>query len=226
MDLAPPRRRKGLLAVLVRRWKLLTLFFLVATVPPIAADAYVSAVASLHVYRELDQVPPRRVALVLGTAKYAPNGNVNRFYARRIQAALDLYETGCVTRILVSGDNSRQEYDEPTHMMEDLVALGVPEEHIERDFAGLRTLDSVVRAKEVFQLEGFVVVSQEFHCLRAVYLAREAGLDAVGYCAEDVGGATGLRVRLREIAARAQAVLDIRVLGTEPRHLGDPIEID
>lgn len=195
-------------------------------VPPVAADAYVSSVASQHVYREVDQVPPRRVALVLGTAKYAPNGNVNRFYARRIQAALDLYETGRVTRILVSGDNSRQEYDEPTRMMEDLVALGVPEEHIERDFAGLRTLDSVIRAKEVFQLDGFVAVSQEFHCLRAVYLAREAGLDAVGYCAEDVGGATGLKIRLREIAARAQAVLDIRVLDTQPRHLGDPIEID
>lgn len=213
-------------AFLRRRWKLLTFLLLIAVVPPVAADAYVSSVAAQHVYRELDQVPPRRVALVLGTAKYAPSGNANLFYARRIQAALDLYETGTVTRILVSGDNSREGYDEPTFMMEDLVALGVPEDHIERDFAGFRTLDSVMRAKKVFQLEGFVAVSQEFHCLRAVYLAREAGLDAVGYCAQDVGGATGLKIRLREIAARAQAVLDIRVLDTQPKFLGEAVEID
>lgn len=224
MDFAPPRRR-GMRAFLKRRWKLLAALSLLAIVPPFAADTYVAAVAEDHVYHSIDKVPPRRVALVLGTAKYAPSGNINLFYKRRLQAALDLYESGIVTRILVSGDNSREEYDEPTFMMEDLVALGVPEEHIQRDFAGLRTLDSVIRASKVFQLDGFVAVSQEFHCLRAVYLAREAGLDAVGYCAQDVGGATGLKIRLREVAARMMAVVDIRVLNKQPKHLGDPIEI-
>ena len=191
---------------------------------PFAADRYVASVAQAHVYQSVEEVPARRVALVLGTAKYAPSGNVNRFYARRLQAAVELYRTGVVTRILVSGDNSRPGYDEPTFMMEDLVALGIPEEHIARDFAGFRTLDSVIRAHEVFGLEGFIAVSQEFHCLRAVYLARAIGLDAVGYCAEDVGGATGLKVRPREGAARSMAVLD-RALGTQPKFLGDPIEI-
>lgn len=225
MDLGSPRRKRGLRAFLQRRWKLLSLLFVLAVVPPIAADQYVALVAQEHVYREVSEVPERQVALVLGTAKYAPSGNVNRFYARRLQAALDLYESGVVQRILVSGDNSRPDYDEPTFMMEDLVALGVPEAHIIRDFAGFRTLDSVLRARDVFGLDGFVAVSQEFHCLRAVYLAKEAGLDAVGYCAEDVGGATGLKIRVREIAARMQAVLDIRVFGREPKFLGEPIEI-
>ncbi|MCH2101941.1 MAG: YdcF family protein [Planctomycetes bacterium] len=220
MDLVPTRRQKRVLAFLHRRWKLLTLLLLVTVVPLIVAAAYGDSVASHYVYRALDQVPPRRVALVLGTAKYAPSGNVNRFYIRRIQAVLDLYETGVVTRILASGG-----YDEPAHMMKDLVALGVPEKHIECDSGGMRTFDSVIRAKEIFQLDGFVAVTQEFHCLRAVYLAREAELDVVGYCAEDVGGATGLRIRVREFAARAQAVLDTLVLGVQSRHFGEPREI-
>lgn len=224
MKFAPPRR-KGWRAFLRRRWKSLTILSLLAIVPPFAADAYVTSVAEAHVYRSLEEVPPRRVALVLGTAKFAPSGNINLYYKRRLQAALDLYESGIVTRILVSGDNSREGYDEPTFMMEDLVALGVPEDHIQRDFAGFRTLDSVLRASKVFQLDGFVAVSQEFHCLRAVYLAREAGLDAVGYCAQDVGGATGAKIRLREVAARLMAVVDIRVLHKQPKFLGDPIEI-
>lgn len=224
MDFAPPRR-SGPRAFLRRRWKLLSILGLLTIVPPFAADAYVTSVAQEHVYQALEQVPPRRVALVLGTAKFAPSGNINLYYKRRLQAALDLYETGVVTRILVSGDNSREGYNEPTFMMEDLVALGVPADHIQRDFAGFRTLDSVIRAKKVFGLDGFVAVSQEFHCLRAVYLAREAGIDAVGYCAEDVGGATGAKIRMREVAARLKAVVDIRVLNKQPKFLGDPIEI-
>lgn len=219
------RRRGGLLGWLRRRWKLLLVFFALLCLLPVAADQYVAGVATEHVYRELAEVPPRRVAVVLGTAKFAPSGNVNLFYQRRLQAALDLYEEGKVERILVSGDNSRTGYDEPTFMMEDLVALGVPEEHIARDFAGFRTLDSVIRAHKVFGLDSFVAVSQEFHCLRAVYIARELGLDAVGYCAEDVGGAAGVQVRLREVAARVMAVLDVRVLDKQPKFLGDPIEI-
>jgi SanA protein len=224
MDFTPPRRT-GLRAFMRRQWKLLTILGLLAIVPPFAADAYVNSVAQEHVYHSLDKVPPRRVALVLGTSKYAPSGNINLYYKRRLQAALDLYETGVVTRILVSGDNSQEGYDEPTFMMEDLVALGVPEGHIQRDFAGFRTLDSVIRAREVFQLDGFVAVSQEFHCLRAVYLAREAGIDAVGYCAQDVGGATGAKIRLREVVARLMAVVDIRILNKQPKFLGDPVEI-
>ena len=224
MDFSPPRR-SGLRAFLRRRWRLLTILGLLAILPPFAADAYVSSVAEGHVYQVLEKVPPRRVALVLGCSKFAPSGNINLYYKRRLQAALDLYETGVVTRILVSGDNSRAGYDEPTFMLEDLVALGVPAAHIQRDFAGFRTLDSVIRANKVFGLDGFVAVSQEFHCLRAVYLARELGLDAVGYCAEDVGGATGAKIRLREVAARLMAVVDIRVLNKQPKLLGDPIEI-
>jgi SanA protein len=224
MDFAPPRR-SGPRAFLRRRWKLLTVLGLMTIIPPFAADAYVASVAEEHVYAAVEDVPPRRVALVLGCSKFAPSGNINLFYKRRLQAALDLYESGVVTRILVSGDNSREGYDEPTFMKEDLVALGVPEAHIQRDFAGFRTLDSVLRASKVFQLDGFVAVSQEFHCLRAVYLAREAGLDAVGYCAQDVGGATGAKIRLREVAARLMAVVDMRVLNKQPKFLGEPIEI-
>jgi len=203
----------------------LLVLFLLAIVPPLAADRYVEVVAADGVFRELDEVPPRRVALVLGTAKWAPGGRINLYYQRRLQAAVELFEAGKVSYILVSGDNSREGYDEPTFMRNDLIELGIPEAAIYRDFAGFRTLDSVLRARDVFELDGFIAVSQEFHCLRAVYLGREAGLDVVGYCARDVGGAVGAKIRAREILARLQAVLDIRVLGRQPKFLGDPVPI-
>ena len=107
-------------------------------------------------------------------------------------------------------------------MRDDLVALGIPSNHIVLDYAGFRTLDSVVRAQKVFGLTEFVVISQRFHCLRAVYLAKASGSDAVGYCAQDVGGPTGLRIRLREILARTMAIIDVKVLEREPKFFGSP----
>ncbi len=139
-----------------------------AAVGPLAADRYVGSVGKGHVPDDLDQVPERRVALVLGTGKWAPSGRENLFYRRRLEAASELYHAGKVERLLLSGDNSRVGYDEPSDMMTDLVQLGVPPEHMVCDYAGFRTLDSVIRAGEVFGLDGFTVVSQAFHCQRAV----------------------------------------------------------
>jgi SanA protein len=220
-----PRRQSLLKRILRRRWRLLLALMVVLFSPLIAADRYVESVAAAEVYDQLADLPARRVGLVLGTGKWAPSGRVNLFYKRRLEAALTLYRVGKVERLLVSGDNSRPEYDEPTDMHDDLVALGVPSEHITLDYAGFRTYDSVIRAKEVFGLEGFVVVSQRFHCLRAVYLARAAGLNAVGFAAQDVGGATGMRIRLREVLARTQAVVDWNVLHRQPKFLGEPVAI-
>jgi SanA protein len=168
-------------------------------------------------------LPRLPVALVLGCSKLLPDGRKNLFFERRIEAATELFHGGQVRFLLVSGDNGRVGYDEPSDMRAALVAAGVPADRIVLDHAGFRTLDSVVRAKQVFGLERLIVVSQRFHNERAVYLARAHGVEAYGYDAKDVGGVEGLTVRLREVVSRLAAVLDVEVLHSSPR-FGGPRE--
>jgi SanA protein len=165
-------------------------------------------------------LPSTKVALVLGCSRLLADGRKNLFFERRMAAAAELFRTGHVQYLLVSGDNSRPDYDEPSDMRAALVAAGVPATQIVLDYAGFRTLDSVVRAKLVFGLHELIVVSQRFHNERAVYLARAHGIRAYGYDAADVGGAEGVRVKLREVASRLAAVLDVEVLRSSPRFAG------
>ena len=103
---------------------------------------------------------------------------------------------------------------------EDLISRGVPAEFITVDFAGFRTLDSVVRAEEILDLDDYIVVSQEFHCERAIYLAEKKGQKVIGYCAKDVSGPAGIKSILREYLAKPKAVLDI-IFGKKPKYLGE-----
>lgn len=175
-----------------------------------------------RLYDVVDEVPPQAVALVFGTSdKIGEHDNL--YFTHRIDAAVELWEAGKVECLLVSGDNRNKYYNEPDKMREALIERGVPKEKIVRDFAGLRTLDSVVRAKEIFQAPSVILVSQKFHNERAAYIARAHGLTCVGYNADDVATSAGLKTRLREVAARVAMWLDIRILKTRPRHLG-PLE--
>ncbi|NEX15378.1 MAG: SanA protein [Halochromatium sp.] len=169
---------------------------------------------------QLDQVQPTEVALILGTSR-GIRGRLNPFYQARIEAAAELYHSCKVRGILVSGDNATRYYNEPVSMQKDLIALGVPADYISLDYAGFRTLDSMVRAKEVFGLEEVLVVSQRFQAARAIFLGRQFGIDAQGYAAADPEHSGYIKVRIREILARAAAVLDV-LTGQGPRFLGDP----
>lgn len=183
------------------------------------ADRYIAQSTESRVYRDVHTMPNADVALVLGTAKRV-QGRPNMFYNARLSAAADLYHAGKVRGILVSGDHGRPGYNEPGDMKADLIAAGVPAEYITQDFAGFRTLDSVVRAREVFGQSNVIIVSQPFHAQRALFLADSHGLNAVAYAAEDAGGAAHAKIRLRESLARTAAVLDVYVLGREPRFYG------
>lgn len=174
------------------------------------------------VHARTSSLPDVRVALVLGCSPWVADGRDNAFFLTRMAAAAELYHSGKASLLLLSGDNSRPSYDEPTAMKRSLLARGVPSSQLVLDYAGLRTLDSVVRAKEVFGLTRVIVVSQHFHNVRAVYLARARGLEAYGFDAAEVRGAGATWVKLREVASRFVAVLDVRVLGTEPRWGGPP----
>lgn len=191
---------------------LLGLFFLAAI------DLYVGSFSRGRLYRAVGEIPHRRAALVLGCSKYT-QGRLNLYYQRRINAAAELWQAGKIDAIVVSGDNSRKDYDEPSTMKADLIEKGVPADYITIDYAGFRTLDSVIRAEQVFGLKDYMVVSQPFHCRRAIYLARQQGQSVIGYCAADVAGSSGMKIRLREVLARAKAVVDI-LISQPPKYLG------
>lgn len=170
-------------------------------------------------YNDIDSIPKNKVGLLLGASKLAPSGNINLFYKHRIDAAIELYKAGKIDFILVSGDNSRKSYDEPTDFKNDLIAKGVPAERIFLDYAGFRTLDSIVRAKEIFGQNSFTIISQQFHNQRAIYIAQHFNIDAIAYNAKDVYKTPG-----REYLARAKANLDL-LFNVKPKFLGDKITI-
>ncbi len=175
-------------------------------------------------FDSVQAVPARPVAVVLGCSKTTLD-RPNRFYVNRLEACAELYRSGKVSAILVSGDHGRSDYNEPADMRDDLMALGVPEEAIHCDYAGFSTLDSVVRAHEVFGLSEFIVVSQRFQCERAIYIGNRHGLDVVGYCAADVKGPFAAKTYAREYLARTKAWFDVNVWDREPKYLGPPIHL-
>ncbi|MEQ8906832.1 ElyC/SanA/YdcF family protein [Ekhidna sp.] len=170
------------------------------------------------------QVPSNEVALVLGTSKRTVEGKPNRFFVERMETAALLHADEKVKHILVSGDNRTKYYNEPRDMLQALGDLNIPEEHISLDFAGLRTLDSVVRCKEVFGQSRVTIVTQEFHCYRSLFIARYFGMEAVAVSADD-GGPVGNLLAIREILARTIAVLDLYVLQREPKYMGEEIQL-
>lgn len=179
-----------------------------------------------RMYECSGNVPAGNVALVLGTGRLSGDGRfLNPHFTHRIAAAAELYHAGKVKHLLVSGDNHKHGYDEPTDMKEALLARGVPEPAITLDYAGFRTLDSVVRAKEVFGQNRLVVVSEPFHNARALFLCRRYGIDAVAFNAEPVSTRVSRWAHLREYLARVKAVLDVYVFQTRPKFLGEKVKI-
>ncbi len=165
-----------------------------------------------------------KVALVLGTSKWTIVGTQNLFFKGRVEASAELYANGFVKHLLLSGDNSLKEYNEPLLLKKELESKGVPGHAMTMDFAGFRTLDSIVRSKEVFGQDSLIIVTQSFHLSRALFLARQHDIHAVGYKAP---GPLPLRIWFREVLARVVAVADV-VVGTQPKFLGkeEPLEVD
>jgi len=180
------------------------------------SDAFVSY--------NITDVPETKTALLLGTSKNLNNGLPNAYFYNRIQATVDLYKAGKIKNIIVSGDNSRKDYNEPEDMLLTLIQYGIPQDKIFLDHAGFRTLDSVIRAKEIFGQTKLVIISQKFHNERAVFLARQNGIEAFGYNAKDVNKYDGFKTNMREYLAKAKAYYDL-ILGIKPKFGGEKILI-
>lgn len=177
-----------------------------------------------YVTSDVQKLPKTKVAVVLGTAPNLVGGYQNYYFVYRIDAAAELYKSGKVTHFILSGDHGRKNYNEPEMMKLALIEKGVPANVIYLDYAGFRTLDSMIRAKEIFGQNEFIVVSQEFHNQRAVYIARQNGIKAYGYNAKDVNKQAGLKTNIREYFARAKVFID-DWFGVNPKFLGEKIKI-
>ena len=215
--------------IFMRKYKKLALILIIFIALPLFF-LWISNVVVIHsaknkIYTQADEVPFNEIGLVLGTSKYT-TGGINLYYQYRIEAAADLYFKGKIKHIIVSGDNHVNGYNEPEQMKTSLVKLGVPAERITCDYAGLRTLDSVVRLKKIFMTRKATIISQKFHLERALFIAKYYHIDAIGYCSRDVSARYGRVTQIRELFARSKAVLDLYVLRTQPKHLGAEIKIN
>ncbi len=190
----------------------------------ICMDTYVLLETANKTFQNTEDIAFNRVGLLLGTSKFMANGKINPYYLYRIKAATELYKSGKIEYLLISGDNGKLDYNEPALFKKDLIEMGIPEHKIFLDYAGFSTLDSVLRASEIFGLESFTVISQKFHNERAIFLAKQKGIAAVGFDAKDVIGKYSLKTELREYLARTKACLDI-LFNSKPKYRGKPIVI-
>jgi SanA protein len=205
----------------IRRLFSILFFLLLVLAAGFAVCVYIiNQAAKGRVYDRADLLPPRVWGLVLGTSEHRRDGGDNPYFKYRIEAAAKLYRLGKVKRLLVSGDNHLNSYNEPADMRRALIAQNVPAGVITLDYAGLRTLDSIVRAEKVFGLARFTIISQRDHDERALLIAKHYGIDAIAYAADDVPFQYAQRAHIHEWLAEMKVVLDLFVLHTKPRYLG------
>jgi SanA protein len=211
----------------MRKFRIAVIGFLLVFILFVAGcNAWVMLTTRSAVYISSQEAPHRSVALVLGTSRKLSNGRPNPFFANRIETAYQLYKSGKVDLIIVSGDNRSMYYNEPAEMRKALIAKGVPSAIITLDFAGLRTLDSIIRCKEVFGQQSITIITQAFHSYRALFISRYYGMDAIAVVADEPETWQSAKVIVREVLARPLAVLDLYVFKTSPRFLGEKEELN
>lgn len=207
------------------KWKRIFLYFTIFTLfLAIWSNIWVHYESKDFVTEDVNNLPKTKVGLLLGTTMLMKNGYQNPFFNYRIQATLELFQSGKIEHVLISGDNSTKNYNEPEDMMNELVRLGIPADKISLDFAGFDTYDSVLRANKIFGQSKFIVISQSFHAERAVYIARRYGFEVWGYAAKDVSRSKSFLTHTREYFARIKAYVEVK-LGVNPYFLGERVEI-
>ena len=204
-------------------WRALTFPALALVALCVMAWVWVEADADGRICASIADLDPAPAAIVFGTSRHLREQVDNPYFDNRIAAAAQLYASGKVKFLVVSGERSYG-YDEPSDMRQALMAAGVPAVKIYRDYAGFRTLDTVLRAKEVFDLDRAILVSQRFHLARALFLAAHHGLAYEGFVARDVSLRAGLQTRVRENFARVAAVWDL-AMDTPPREFSKPVQL-
>ena len=218
-----PKKRK--LILWIKRFLMLVLFLTLVSFLMIWYANYAATRAGKGIlFDDVTKIEHRPAGLVFGCSEKLGDRD-NLYFKYRIEAAAKLWHAGKVDFLIVSGDNREKYYNEPVAMRKALVKAGVPFDKIVCDYAGLRTLDSVVRAKKIFGLHEVILVSQKFQNERAAYIAKANGMDVLGYNAQDVEGYAARKTEDREILARVKMWIDINITNKQPKHLGDPEEV-
>lgn len=221
-------KRSGVLGFMiwwVKRLFVVVFLFVVSCFSFVWYTNYVATQAGEGVlYDVVDEVPHRKAGLVFGCSEKLGSRD-NLYFKYRIEAAVALWKAGKVDCLIVSGDNREKYYNEPVAMRKALVKAGVPFKKIVCDYAGLRTLDSVIRAKKIFGLEEVTLISQKFQNERAAYIAKANGMDVIGYNATGVEGYAARKTEDREVLARVKMWLDVHITNKQPRHLGDKVPL-
>ena len=169
------------------------------------------------VYADTSRIPGNEIGLLLGADLILPDGSTNLHFVARTKAAADLYLAGKIKRVLISGNKNNKGYNEPLGMKLAVLQLGVPESAVILDFDGFRTLQSVIRARDVFQCRQVTVITDRFHIYRALFLCKHNQIDAVGYCASPTRfDRWAWRAELREFAARVKALADVLASSKQP----------
>lgn len=208
------------------RHKLLTIGILLLSslILTISVSIYINKVSAPFIFSDPNQVPESEAALILGSRVYT-NGEMSDILKDRSIKAIELYNLGKVEKLLVSGDHGKKEYDEVNTVKNYLLANKIPAEDIFLDHAGFDTYDSLYRAKEIFQIKKLVIVTQEFHLSRAVYIGNSLGMETYGYIADRQPYIAAKWNSFRESLARVKAFLDL-LLNSKPSYLGDQIPIN
>jgi len=210
----------------MKRLMRIFLWVVVAVLGMIAmANLWIIGATQSEIYNDSKNLATHEVGLVLGTSNKKATGEENPFFRGRIDAAVELYKTGKIKYIIVSGDNATKYYNEPLKMQQALMADGVPENVITLDYAGFRTLDSIVRCKEIFGQSDIIIISQGFHCNRALFISNYYDMNAKAFATEKLPLNVSFRVIAREFLARPFAIWDTYFIGTEPKHLGEKEEL-
>lgn len=191
----------------------------------IGCNWWVVSSTAQDVYDDKRLLPDHRVALVLGTS-HRVAGRPNPFFEERMETAAELFHAGKIDHFILSGDNRSRYYNEPIEMRKALEKKGVPLGAVTLDYAGLRTLDSIIRCKQIFGQEKITIITQPFHSYRALFISHYYGIDAVAMVAGEPDFENSVKVRVREYFARPKAVLDLYVLKTTPRFLGEKEEVN
>ncbi|SEG25143.1 SanA protein [Vibrio hangzhouensis] len=210
---------KSLLSFAKRAVRIVFYTAMALTAIVFSIDQWVTWQAKDRIVTSIKEVDNVQVAVVLGTSKYLGR-TLNEYYSHRIEAAIDLYNEGKVSYFLLSGDNAHRSYNEPWTMKRDLLRAEVPEPAIHLDYAGFRTLDSIVRAKKIFDTDDFLIITQKFHCERALFIAHSYDINATCLAVSGPVSKSGFSIRLREVFARSKAFLDLYIMNTQPKFLG------
>ncbi|MEO5912645.1 MAG: ElyC/SanA/YdcF family protein [Luteolibacter sp.] len=211
----------------LKRWsKRILIFLLIVGVLGVGVIAYANFTAMWasrgRLFDDVASLPPTKVGLVFGTTDRV-NGHENPYFSYRIDAAVEVWKSGKVETLVVSGDNLSRYYNEPEKMKQALIERGIPPDRIVCDPLGLRTLDSVFRVKESIGSGSLLLISQRFQNERGIYLAKANGMEAYGFNARDVETQAGMKTKIREIGARVKMWLDVNFLNTRPAHLSKKI---